>query len=311
MRIFDRNGRVPREDEVLWSILDAVNRTEAITSIAGDIELFVQEYGLIAVHLRGLHRETGLVVIVKVGTSERENFWCRELHRLAPDLTPAVYAAGSRLGDIDVHWIALEAIPYGPLGNSWSGREFELMLDAGIRFYQHADLIDDPELHVTTQGEVAGWLEGAMRRQCPGPVDVLLSSVENHWDCVIEKCGSETCFDDFHMCNGLMREPPPGGDRAVLIDVHPIRRPWILDPAYLQVLNSGDRNRPGHRDLVRRMAVKRQAAGLASLEGPDLVTVTKIAQGWMAARQWRPELTDSQPNYGDVYQEFIDSAAEA
>ena len=167
--IFDRNGRVSREDEVLRSILDAVNRTEAITSIACDIELFVQEYGLIAVHLRGLHRETGLVVIVKVGTSARENFWCRELHRLAPDLTPAVYAAGSRLGDIDVHWIALEAIPYGPLGNSWNGREFELMLDAGLRFYQHANLIEDPTLGITTGTEVSGWLEGAIRRQCPGP----------------------------------------------------------------------------------------------------------------------------------------------
>lgn len=308
--IFDRNGRVSREDEVLWSILDAVNRTEAITSIARDIELFVQEYGLIAVHLRGLHRETGLVVIVKVGTSARENFWCRELHRLAPDLTPAVYAAGSRLGDIDVHWIASEAIPYGPLGNSWNGREFDLMLDAGIRFYQHANLINDPALGVTTQAEVSGWLEGAIRRQCPGPVDVLLSRVEDHWDFVFEKCGSETCFDDLHMCNGLMREPPPGGDRAVLIDVHPIRRPWILDPAYLQVLNSGDRNRPGHRDLVRRMAVKRQAAGLASLEGPDLVAATRIAQGWMAARQWRPELPDSQPGIRESFCNFIADAAD-
>lgn len=310
MRIFDRNGRVSREDEVLWSILDAVNRTEAITSIARDIELFVQEYGLIAVHLRGLHRETGLVVIVKVGTSARENFWCRELHRLAPDLTPAVYAAGSRLGDIDVHWIALEAIPHGPLGNSWNGREFDLMLDAGIRFYQHAKLIEDPALGITTGTEVSGWLEGAIRRQCPGPVDVLLSSVEDHWDFVFEKCGSETCFDDFHMCNGLMREPPSGGDRAVLIDVHPIRRPWILDPAYLQVLNSGDRNRPGHRDLVRRMAVKRQAAGLASLEGPDLVAATRIAQGWMAARQWRPELPDSQPGIRESFCNFIADAAD-
>ena len=310
MQIFD-HGRVSREDEVLRTILDAVNRTEEITSIARDLELFVQEYGLIAVHLRGLHRETGLVVIIKVGTSARENFWCRELHRLAPDLTPAVYAAGSRLGNIDVHWIALEAIPYGPLGTSWNGREFELMLDAGIRFYQHANLIDDPELHVTTQGEVAGWLEGAMHRQCPGPVDVLLSSVEDNWDFVFEKCGSETCFDDFHMCNGLMREPPPGGDRAVLIDVHPNRRPWILDPAYLQVLNSGDRNRPGHRDLVRRMAAKRCTEGLNSLEGPELITATKIALGWMAARQWQPDQADSQPHYRDAFHEFIADAIEA
>ena len=106
-----------------------------------------------------------------------------------------------------------------------------------------------------------------------------------------------------------MRDPPPKGERAVLIDIHPNRRPWILDPAYLQVLNSGDRNRPGHRGFVHRMAVKRRDAGLRSLEGPELITATKIALGWMAARQWRPELADSQPNYRKVYQGFIANAA--
>ena len=310
MQIFD-HGRVSREDEVLRTILDAVNRTEEITSIARDLELFVQEYGLIAVHLRGLHRETGLVVIIKVGTSARENFWYIEIHRLCPDLVPRVYASGSRLGDIDVHWLASEAIPYGPLGTSWNGREFELMLDAGTRFYQQAKRIEDPTLHVTTQTEVAGWIEGAVRQQCPGAVDTLLSRLDDHWKFVNEGCGSETCFDDFHLCNGLMRDPPPGGDRAVLIDIHPNRRPWILDPAYLQVLNSGDRNRPGHRDLVRRMAVKRRDAGLASLECSDLVAATKIALGWMAARQWRPDLVDSQPHYRDAFHEFIADAIEA
>ena len=311
MRIFDRNGRVSRSDAVLRAILDAVNQTEEITSIASDIELFVQEYGLIAVHLRGLHRETGLVVIIKVGTSARENFWCRELHRLAPDMTPAVYAAGSRLGEIDVHWLALEAIPYGPLGTSWNGREFELMLDAGTRFYQQAKLIEDPTLHVTTQSEVAGWVEGAVRQRCPGAVDMLLSRLDDHWEFILAKCGSETCFEDFHLCNGLMRDPPPGGDRAVLIDIHPNRRPWILDPAYLQVLNSVDRNRSGHKDLVPRMAAKRREAGLASLEGSDLIAATTIALGWMAARQWQPDLVDSQPRYREAYQEFIADAVEA
>ena len=310
MRIFDRNGRVSRSDAVLRAILDAVNRTEEITSIARDLELFVQEYGLIAVHLRGLHRETGLVVIIKVGTSARENFWCTEIHRLCPDLVPRVYAVGSRIGDIDVHWIALEAIPYGPLGDSWKGREFELMLNAGIRFYQQAKQIEDPTLEVTTRDEVFGWLEGAVRQRCPGAVDMLLSRLDDHWEFILAKCGSETCFEDFHLCNGLMREPPPGGDRAVLIDIHPNRRPWILDAAYLQVLNSGDLNRPGHRDLIPRMAEKRREAGLASLEASDLIAATTIAQGWMAARQWQPDLVDSQPRYREAYQEFIDSAAE-
>ncbi len=311
MEIFECHGLVSRTDVVLRTILDAVNQTKEITSIASDIELFVQEYGLIAVHLRGLHRETGLVVIIKVGTSARENFWCTELHRLCPDLVPGVYAAGSRLGEMDVHWLASEAIPYGPLGDSWNGREFELMLDAGIRFYQHAKLIEDPTLDVTTRDEVSGWLGGAVRQRCPGAVDVLLSRLDDHWEFILAKCGSETCFDDFHLCNGLMRDPPPKGERAVLIDIHPNRRPWILDPAYLQILNSGDRNRPGHRGLVRRMAAKRRDAGLRSLEGSDLVTATKIALGWMAARQWQPDLADSQPHYRDAFHEFISDAVEA
>ena len=310
MEIFECHGLVSRTDVVLRTILDAVNQTKEITSIASDIELFVQEYGLIAVHLRGLHRETGLVVIIKVGTSARENFWCTELHRLCPDLVPGVYAAGSRLGEMDVHWLASEAIPYGPLGDSWNGREFELMLDAGIRFYQHAKLIEDPTLDVTTRDEVSGWLGGAVRQRCPGAVDVLLSRLDDHWEFILAKCGSETCFDDFHLCNGLMRDPPPKGERAVLIDIHPNRRPWILDPAYLQILNSGDRNRPGHRGLVRRMAAKRRDAGLRSLEGSDLVTATKIALGWMAARQWQPDQADSQPHYRDAFQEFISGAVE-
>ena len=134
--IFDHE-RVSRSDAVLRAILDAVNETEEITSITRDIELFVQEYGLIAVHLRGLHRETGHVVIIKVGTSLPGKIsGAGKSIYFAPDLAPRVYAAGSRLGDIDVHWLASEAIPYGPLGDSWNGREFELMLDAGIRFYQ-------------------------------------------------------------------------------------------------------------------------------------------------------------------------------
>ena len=77
--------------------------------------------------------------------------------------------------------MASEAIPYGPLGNSWNGREFELMLDAGIRFYQQAKLISDPALNVTTQTEVACWLVGAIRQRCPGAVHVLLSSLDDHW----------------------------------------------------------------------------------------------------------------------------------
>ena len=311
MEILDRIGRVSRSDAALGEIVEAANQTEAITSIASDIRPFLQEYGMVGVHLRGLHRKTGLVVIIKVGTSTRENFWCNELSRLAPDLVPKVYAAGSRLGRIDVHWLALEAIPFGPLGNAWNGREFELLLDAGIRFYQQAEQIQDPTLNETTPMDVSRWLQGSIEKNPPGSVDKVLQKVDLHWSFILEKCGSEICFDDFHLCNGLVRDPPPDGERAVLIDIHPKRRPWILDPAYLQVLNSGEKDRPGHRDLVDRMAIKRGEAGLRSLERSDLITARKIALGWMAAREWRPDVAEWQPDYRDAYTQFIAEAVEA
>ena len=51
--------------------------------------------------------------------------------------------------------------------------------------------------------------------------------------------------------------------------------------------------------------------GPRRLEGSDLVTATKIALGWMAARQWRPDLADSQPHYRDSFRKFIADAVEA
>ena len=94
------------------------------------------------------------------------------------------------------------------------------MLDAGIRLYQHTKLIEDPTLNVTDLTEVAGWIDGTNRQKCQGAVDVLLSRLDDHWNFVLEKCGSDTCFDDLHLCNGLMRDRPPEGERAVLIDIH-------------------------------------------------------------------------------------------
>ena len=66
MEILERDGRVSRSDAALGEIVEAANQTEAITSIVSDIQPFLQEYGMVAVHLRGLHRKTGLVVIIKL-----------------------------------------------------------------------------------------------------------------------------------------------------------------------------------------------------------------------------------------------------
>ena len=310
MNIFENSGRVSRSKGALAAIEEAASQTEGIIAIATNLELFVQEYGLIAVHLRGIHRETGGRIFVKVGTSICENYWSDRLCSTAPDLVPNVYASGSRLGGIEVHWLATEAIPFGPLGNSWNGKEFELMLDAGIHFYRAAKSIKHPNLSEINLSDVVGWLQGALKLGCPGPVDQLYQIADRHWSFIIEKCGVETAFDDFHLCNGMTRSPPPDGGPALLIDIHPNRQPWVLDPAYLQVLNSGDRSRPGCHNLIERMAAKRRGAGLRSLEGTELVTAKKIALGWMAARQWRLDIGDAQPDYREVYRQYIVEAAE-
>lgn len=310
MNIFESSSRVSRSKEALAAIKEAATLTDEINSLASDLELFVQEYGLISVHLRGLHRETGDRVIVKVGTSICENYWSERLYLAAPDLVPRVYASGTRLGKIDVHWLALEAIPFGPLGDAWNGKEFELMLDAGVRFYRAAKSIEYPNLREITLSDVVGWLRGALQRDCPGPVGQLYKRVDRHWSLVLEKCGLEIAFDDFHLCNGMSRSPPPNGGPALLIDIHPNRQPWVLDPAYLQVLNSGDRCRPGYHNLIGRMAAKRREAGLNSLEGTELVTVGKVALGWMAARLWRLDFAEEQHGYREVYRQYIVEAAE-
>lgn len=310
MNLFDDGNNVSRSAEVLAAILDAVNQTAELTSLASDIELFVQEWGISAVHLRGVHRESGLVVIFKVGTSECENRWSSDLHRLSPGLVPRIYAVGSRLGKLQIHWLAMEAIPFGPIGNAWEGREFELLLDAGIRFYSVASKIQDRTLGETNLAEVTHWLRRSLSRGTPGPVDRLIGKVDVHWEYLLGKCPSEIVFDDFHLGNGMMMSPPPEGEAATLIDIHPKCQPWILDVAYLQVLNSGDRNRPGHRDLVSRMAAKREGAGLSSLKGDDLATSGKITLGWMAARQWQPERAEWEPDYRGAYEQFIAEAAD-
>lgn len=299
-----------REEAVLAEILGAANQTAELTKVASDIELFAPEYGISAVHLRGVHRENGLLVIIKVGTSECENCWSSNLHRLAPDLVPRIYSTGSRLGKFEVHWLAMEAIPYGPLGNAWKGREFELFLDAGVRFYGLASRIEDPTLGEAIPAEVIPWLQRALALDTPGPVDKLIRKVDAYWTYLLGTCRAEVAFDDFHLGNCMMRSPPPEGEAAVLIDIQPKRQPWILDVAYLQVLNSGDRNRPGHRDLIQRMAVKREAVGLSSLKGDDLVTCGKIALGWLAASQWQPERAEQEPDYHDAYEQFITEAAD-
>ncbi len=310
MNIFESSGRVSRSKEALAAIKEAATQTDEINSLATDLELFVQEYGLIAVHLRGLHRGTGRRVIVKVGTSECENCWSDRLCSTAPDLVPRVYTSGSRLGEIDVHWLATEAIPFGPLGNSWNGKEFELMLDAGVRFYCAAKSIEYPNLREITLSDVVGWLRGALERDCPGPVSQLYRRFDRHWSLLLEKCGLETAFDDFHLCNGMTRNPAPEGGPALLIDTHPNRQPWVLDPAYLQVLNSGDKSRTGYHDLIGRLAAKRREAGLRSLEGAELVAVSRVALGWMAARQWRLDFAEEQPDYREAYRQYIVEAAE-
>ena len=218
-------------------------------------------------------------MLVKVGMEANELHWTTQLAQAAPDLLPTLFASGDRLGELEVCRGVLEQIPFGPLGPLWKGHEFAMALEAGVRF-QHAarslPVGSTPRLEPST---VRGWMEEALPLRPPGPAEQVAAQVEADFAWLAATCGVEVCHNDLHLCNFLTRTPPPAPSRAVLIDVGGILQPWPLPVAYLQVLNSTDRARPGAQDLVPKMAGLRRHYGLPVPDDADLARVGRPQPG--------------------------------
>jgi hypothetical protein len=194
-------------------------------------------------------------VLVKLGVNANQLYWSRMVAKSAPDLMPLLYASGDGLGDLEMGWIVMERIPFGPLGPGWNGDEFVMLLDAAVRFQREAGNIEARHVATLDVDMLRSWLEVGIGLDPPGPVDGVLERFEADFAWVAPVCGYEVCHGDVHMCNALSRTPPPLSSAAVLIDCQPIIQLWAFDAAYPQVLNSIDTSRVGYFDFAFHLVV--------------------------------------------------------
>jgi hypothetical protein len=236
-------------------------------------------------HFSAAWRSTGAPVIVKLGADANQLYWTREVAAAAPDLVPALYASGDRLGELPVGWTVMERAPFGSLGPDWGGAEFGMLLEAAVRFQRAARGIEPRHVRIVDAGAVRRWLEEGLTSEPPGPAQRVVDRVEHDFAWVASVCEIETCHGDVHMCNAVTRTPPGRGD-ALLIDCQPAVQPWAFDAAYPQVLNSIDKRRAGYTGLVPEMARIRSEYGMGSVAGRDLERLSRICLAWFAIRLW-------------------------
>ncbi len=181
-----------------------------------------------------------------------------------------------------------ERVP-GGLYPGWQGREFDMLLEAGVKFQVASRTLADSAqaagaLNELRVEQLAEHIEQGVRRAAPGPAGRVLDRVFDDWAWVRGVCETEVCHGDLHMANALCRDEPPGGE-ALLIDHHPTRMPWACEPAKPEILNA-DPARPGCRGLVAKQAAIRARLGLSAPAGADLERLQAIVLGWWAIQMW-------------------------
>lgn len=266
----------------LARVHDLVRAEPALAPFAGS-GLRSMPWGSGSVHVTGTWSDADVEVVVKVGASPAQVAWTGELAHVEPTLVPRVFAGGNRLAGTDLGWLVLERLPHG-LDGGWGGAEFEVLADAGVRFQRAAR---DVRLAAgdLTRDQVRDWVLLARDRGAPGPVDALLSRLDDDWGFVAEVCPPEVCHGDLHLANALVRRPAPVVSPAVLVDCEPCRMPWVVEATYAQVLNS-DPARSGWQDLAGLMARRRRALGLPVGHDGDVQRASTTALAWNAVRLW-------------------------
>ena len=288
MKLLDENNCVIKTHEVIEHLHDLVLAEPAITSVVSGIEPDPQTWGQSALHFSARHIGSGEPVLLKVNVAKDQIWWTRELVQANPDLLPHVFAVGERVGDARLGWILWERVR-GGLHPGWRGREFDMLLEGGVKFQIASRTLADSaqaagvlsELRVE---DLARLLEAGVRRAAPGQADRVLRRVFEHWDWVKSVCETEICHGDLHMANALCRDEPPGGE-ALLIDYHPTRMPWACEAAKPEILNA-EPTRKGCRGLVAKQAAIRARLGLSVPTGAELERLQTIVLGWWAIQMW-------------------------
>jgi hypothetical protein len=297
----------------LEEVLSAIKNIPSIANALEGITPVSQEWSASgAIHFRAVHRATQTPVLLKAGVSQNEMFWTEQISRCAPHLVPILFLSGCQLDGLDLSWKVVEVAQGGVLGPQWGGREFEMLLEAGVELQRVAlDIHPQPDriqLDTRTRDVVRCWLLNALPHQPPGPAQALVDRLDEHYGWIETNCEFVTCHGDLHMCNGVTRTEPPAGT-VLLIDFAPCRQPWAFDAARLQVLNSTDPARVGFRGLVHKMASIRQAKALSTC--PDLDRLSKITLAWFAMVMWHviPERR-SNLAYREIMRQYIEDGAQ-
>lgn len=222
-------------------------------------------------------------VVVKLPVPPLEQEWLVHLQAY-PDVVPRLYAHGQKLGAYDMAWLVMERLPHGPLGSSWSGREFDLLVEAVVRFYAAA--ADRP---IDRAAPTKDW--ELIFKKSRDNIHRHNVAHEQRWSNAFKKAhrslkewlalwqGRSTdqwCHGDLHLANAMTRLPAPQGP-AVLFDfaqTHPGH--WIEDAVYLEHLFWSRRHRLQGRRLCSQIAHERKRLGLrVEPDWPKLASVRR------------------------------------
>ena len=288
MQLLDDSNRIIRTNDALAYLCSLVLAEPAITNLATGIEPDPQPWGASALHFSARLIASGQPVLLKVNVADEQLWWTRALAASFPEQLPQVFASGDRLGSERLGWVLWERVQ-GGLHPGWQGREFDMLLDAGVRFQIAARTLADSAqaagaINELDEHDLAELLEQGVGREAPGPASRVLERLSEHWAWVTAACETEICHGDLHMANALCRDAPPNGT-ALLIDHHPTRMPWACEPAKPEILNA-EPTRAGCRDLVLKQAAIRRRYGLAVPAQADLVRLQAIVLGWWAMQAW-------------------------
>lgn len=318
MQVLDACNNVIQTSEVIDHLHRRVLAEPAITDVVSEIEPDPQRWGSSALHFAARRRRSGEPVLLKLHVPADQLWWTRHLAQTHPALLPRVYATGELAGE-GLGWILWERIN-GGLHPGWHGREFDMLLEAGVSFQRASRTLAPAAqtagvLHTLRVEDLAERLEQGVHRAAPGPATQVLGRVFADWTWVTNICDTEVCHGDLHMGNALCRDTPPGG-MALLIDHHPTRMPWACEPAKPEILNA-EPSRNGCRGLVAKQAAIRLRLGLSAPMGAELARLQAIVLGWWAIQMWAAIGPSPDPTWRDRHiwhaenQAYIAAAAAA
>ncbi len=192
MQILDERHCIIKTREVIDYLHQLVLAEPAITSVVAEVAPNPQRWGSSALHFSARHRSSGESVLLKVNVPRDQLWWTRNLAQYYPELQPSVFATGELVGDERLGWIIWEQVHTG-LHPGWQGHEFDLLLEAGVRFQvasrtlaysaQAAGVLN--ELRVEDLGAL---IEQGVRRGAPGPAERVLQRLFEHWAWVQDVC---------------------------------------------------------------------------------------------------------------------------